>query len=222
MSLMQRLCGLLSPDVPSNLQGSIYTPSLLALRNYLCGPGVACLQTIESGNPWHPAHGFTKQIVINEKLPHRLLALLRDNCRVTAGNCSFLRAAVLCLTSFAEDHLVCLEIVLGLGFRQVLVDLLTSMDSLARYRPLARSIFGALSVLVGHTHEFQSVEASKVPSGIALPETDLFHVLSACHRMLDVMANESHFDCVGVLNCALVLRYTMPLVTSRDPLYQVR
>ncbi|CAE7828855.1 unnamed protein product, partial [Symbiodinium microadriaticum] len=199
---------------------ALYTPCLFALRNYITGPGVPCLQTVESGNPWHPGHAFTKQVVINEKLPHRLLALLQENTVVTSANCSFLRAAVLCVSAFAEDHSACLEIALKFGFRRVLTEILTDISNLQLYKPLARSIFGALSVLVGHTHVFEPGANSKVPKDMSLSAVDLFNMLVACHRMLDVLAEDREFDCLGVLNCAQVLKYTLPLVTSRDPLYK--
>jgi hypothetical protein len=220
VSIVQRLCGLLTPDVPAALQSSLYCSCLLSLRNYISGPGVPCMQTVASGNPWHPAHAYTKQVVLNERLPHRLLAIINENMTVTVANCDVLRAAVLCARAFCEDHSVCLEVGLRLGLRGALTALLTGMD-MYKHKALTVSTLGALGVLVGHSHTFLPGNDDIVPRGLPLSEGDLFNVLAAAHRFLDALCDHQEFHPVGVLNCSILLKYSLPLVTSRDPIYKV-
>lgn len=180
------------------------------------------MQTVESGNPWHPAHAFTKQVVLNQRLPHRLQAIITENTVATAHNCDLLRAAVLCVSAFCEDHSTCLEVGLKLGLRETLIGLLANLDDIHTYKPLVVSIFGALAVLVGHTHSFQVEGDASVPLElISLTEADLFRSLAAAHRYLDDLNNRQEFNPVGIINCAVFLKYTLPLVASHDPLYEV-
>lgn len=196
----------------------MFVPCLHALRNYIVGPRISCVESLSEGNIWNPDAAFTKQVVEREQLPLRLMKILDDYSVVTATNQELLTAAVKCISAFSEENLGCLECMLNIGFRQRIIDLLkqgaTGLD-------LCRSSFGCLAVLCGYSHTFDPEVVDSVPSAVGITEQELFDILvviqSTCNKIVDT----GMLDEVVVMNVALVCRYLLPLCNPQDPLYKV-
>ena len=217
-SVIHRLCSLLTPDVPVAIQPSVFIPCLLALRNYIVGPCIPTVDTLQEESVWNPAAAFTKQVVEREQLPLRLVKLLDDYSVVTPTNQELLTAAVKCVSVLGEEHLGCLEGMLNIGFRKKIIHILkqdaTGVD-------LCRSSFGCLAVLCGYSHSFNSGEVQSIPAAVGISEQELFDILMVVQSCTSKIVSTGLMDEIVVMNVALVARYLLPLCRTDDPLYVV-
>lgn len=209
-SIVRRLCTLVTPDVPSNMN-AIYIPCLNALHNYILGPGVACTQD----SIWYPEAMLTKQVVESERLPLRLLQLLQKNDTITKTNQDIIRGIIRCVGAFAERSVGSLECILRLGFRLKIIALLQQNGI---QLVLLRSLLATLGVLCGHTHTFQL--SSDIPAAVQFTEIELFDILYCQHKILECLKFSGYNDECCIVHIAVILRYLLPLCNFQDALYK--
>mmetsp|Transcript_21462 Transcript_21462/g.31124 ORF Transcript_21462/g.31124 Transcript_21462/m.31124 type:complete len:1202 (+) Transcript_21462:54-3659(+) len=215
-SIIRRICALLTPNVPSSMQLAVYTPCLHALRDYIIGPNITNIRTNVENNVWHPDNAFTRQVLESERFPFRLVQLLDEHATVTTWNQDILAAIMRCIGAFSETNSGCLECMLRLEFRSRIVKLLRQ-DMIEL--PLLRSAIGALAVLCGFTHSFDS-RHTNIPAAVGINERELFDILHMAHIILGRMICSGVYDAVAVMNIALVLKYLLPLCSPSVPLHK--
>jgi hypothetical protein len=167
------------------------------------------------GDVWHPDRCFTKQVVESEKLPSILSSILDHNLTVNEMNQGLLRAVLRCVSAFSENHDNCLEGMLRFGFRTKLIALLQQAEV---NEELLRTGLATLAVLCGHTHS-SSVD---IPALTCTPK-ELFNILFILHQVLKVLLLRPFPEVNQYLlvNTFMVLRYTLPVMSASDPLFQV-
>ena len=202
--------------MPEPLKVVMYTHCLDALHSYIIGPAYGLHAGLLLGDVWDPNRCFTKKVVESERLPAILGSILDHNSVVNASNQGLLRSAIRCVRAFAEQHGGCLEGMLRFGFRHKIIALLQQRGVEI---PLLRTALSAVAVLCGHTHSFPSDS----PSSLKFTTKELFDILFTQSKILAVIMTRS-FDEVDefvIVNSFTILKYTLPLLSSVDPLFQV-
>lgn len=239
---------MLSPDVPLELQPTVYTACLACLRNYITGPGLTPPISIQvdANNVWNQNNTFTRYVVESEGLPHRLLGILDqyylDSNSYLAttpfvtdpASIELMVHLLRCLSAFCEENTGCLEGMLRIGARKKIIQLLSNETFF--HLSVLRSGLGCLAVLCGFTHTFSAdnpegqdeqvnVASKSIPSALQLEERELFDVLSLVanlmNRFIIVSTAVSSFDPIVVFNLGILCRYLLPLCPQHDPLFQV-
>jgi hypothetical protein len=194
----------------------MYTHCLDALHSYIIGPAYGLHAGILLGDTWDPKKCFTKRVVESERLPATLSSILDHNVVVNSSNQGLLRSAIRCIRAIAEGHAGCLEGMLRLGFRHKIIALLQQRGVEIS---LLRTALSAVAVLCGHTHSFPS----DGPTALKFTPKELFDILFTQSKVLSVIMTRS-FDEVDefvIVNAFTILKYTLPLLSSVDPLFQV-
>ena len=179
-NIIHGLCLLLRRDsstIPALLQTELYTLACESLSRYLRGPRVD--SAISRENIWHSSNLITRIIVesqnftlcLSRLLDMPMMTLQTSGTGAGAGGTDserMLAAVVTCLGTFAEHHLSCLELVLGLECRVKIIQLIHTCclpqlqsQSQSSHLPscgveLTRALVGTLAVLCGYSHTFIS------------------------------------------------------------------
>jgi hypothetical protein len=246
--IIRRVCGLLSPSVPLELQPAVYSLCMTCLRNFITGPGLTppLFAHLDENNIWSQHSSFTRHVVESEGLPHRLLAildqfyldqnsyLLTTSFRADPLSVELIVHLLRCLSAFCEENTGCLEGMLRIGARAKVIRLL-SMEQFFQL-PVLRSGLGCLAVLCGYSHTFQQGHRegkggesgetrNSIPSALCLDAKELFDLLSLLSTLLSrfiaLSSASADFDPTVTLNCGIICRYLLPLCSPQDPLYQV-
>lgn len=249
--IIRRICTLLNPEVPTNLQSHVYVPCLKALRSYITGPGVMPLNPSLSPTEesiWDPRNGFTKQIVELENLPLRLLKIY-DMCvsassPLTAESQQILSECLRCMIVYVEDHNGCLEGMLQSGLRNRVIVLLQTEYFLTN--EIVKYGLHLMCILCGYTHTFEeilpaegntassssSTSLSSIPLVIGVDEKMLYEIFVIIQNILtkssSITQSNTGLSCVTlaideiiVINIGILCQYLLPLCRSSDPMYQV-
>jgi Ca2+-binding EF-hand superfamily protein len=165
--IIRRVCGLLSPSVPIELQPTVYSLCLTCLRNFITGPGLTPPLSVhlDENNIWSQHSSFTRHVVESEGVPHRLLSildqfyldqnsyLLTTSFSVDPLSVDLIVHLLRCLSAFCEENTGCLEGMLRIGARAKVMRLLSNEQFFQL--PVLRSGLGCLAVLCGYSHMFQ-------------------------------------------------------------------
>lgn len=217
-SIIRRICALLAPDVPENMQLKLYTACLDTLFLYIIGPNLPS-GAGRNFDAWNPERRLTKQVVEVELLPKRLDAIFSKHKVVTENNQSLLRSLMKVIGIFSESHTGCLECILVLGFRRKIVDLLRQSGIKL---PLLRAGLDTLSVLCGYTHSFDG----DLPTSLKLDDKqELFDILYTQHYILNALIAANSIDVmdrVAISSICMILKCMLPLCNPSDNLFTVR